>query len=625
MLNGEQQAVVNHTWGPALVLAGPGSGKTRTVVHRTARLLGEGIPPEEITLVTFTRKAAGEMQERLAHLVGEEVARRVWVSTFHSLAAGILRDTGPIKVLDAEAAREKIGQFLEELGAPRKLTAKTVQGAISRAKNAGWSEEELASQYADLEPYVTGTFRLYEQYKRGEGYLDFDDLILYAAEALKDPTLRSRWSQRARFLIVDEYQDTNLQQFLLINRLLGHERNIMAVGDPNQAIYSWRGADFRLILEFKRHFPEAQVYRLSTSYRSHSGILDAAMGVIRNNRNREDLPLKALRQGELPLKVTAETREAEALFVAEAVKYHMDQGVPPEEIAVLMRSLAYSRLVEASLSRYNIPYTVVGGVGFWARKEVKLVLNLLRASYGDKAALTTVIAQTVPGFGPKKAQKAAEDLSFLKGQPLLDVLTTAQELHGYHGIGLVNAFSSWLAHWREDFFKPILLDWTEGVLEAATERWENMEEITSALRGFVNLTPRGTLDLFLQDLLLSQEDPTGEGQGVKLMTLHASKGLEFHTVFIVGLARGLFPTWGALRQMDSLEEERRLFYVGITRAKEHLYLTTYQVGERGYNEPSPFLGEVLGQVIYYNPHIGFHGRETTKAANSLSEIASLDW
>jgi len=631
VLNEEQILVVNHTWGPALVLAGPGSGKTRTVVHRAARLMGEGVPPGEIALVTFTKKAAGEMRERLERLVGEEAAGEVWVSTFHALAAAVLRDAwGRVKVLDAEAARERIGSFLQDLSAPYRVTAKAVQGAISRAKNAGMGKAELSGLYADLEPYLSQVYDLYEAWKEEEGYLDFDDLIPAAVEALKEEEVLKRWRRRTRFLTVDEYQDTNLQQFRLVRALLGPEENLMAVGDPNQAIYSWRGADFRLILEFRRHFPQAQVYRLSTSYRSHGGILQAAVEVIRRNREREDLPLRALREGELPLKVTAEDRNGEALFVGEAVRWELDGGTPPGEVVVLMRSLSQSRLIEAALSRYGVRYTVVGGVGFWARREVRFLLDLLRASYGDKEAFVRAVAQSVPGFGPKRAREAAENPGLLrgKGEEFLQVVDWAKELHGYHGYGLAAAFGSFLNR-AKPFLQPLILDWAEGVLEAAEERWRNLEEVGSALRGFAENTPKGTLDLFLQDILLSGEEPReaeGEAGGVRLMTLHASKGMEFHTVFIVGLVEGSFPSWASARRPETLEEERRLFYVGLTRAKERLYLTSYQVGEKGPVQPSRFLGETPGRVLRYDPKVGFHGADLTDTANALADIAAgLDW
>ena len=630
MLNEEQRRVVEHLEGPALVVAGPGSGKTRTVVHRTARLLERGVSPEEITLVTFTKKAAGEMQERLGGLVGEEVAGRVWTSTFHSLAASILREAGPLRILDAEAAQKVIGRILRRIKRPKPSyqkppSAKVVQGAISRGKNAGWDEKELRKKYADLEPYLGEAYRVYEAFKEEHGLLDFDDLLIAATKVLEEnPGLQERWQAQARFLTVDEFQDTNLQQFRLLSLLLGPEENIVAVGDPNQAIYSWRGADHRLILEFKRHFPGAKVYHLATNYRSHDGIVAAALGLIRHNEGREDLPLRATREGPLPLKVTATSREGEALFVAEAAQKALAEGVPPSEIAVLMRSLSISRPLEAALRRLRIPHTVVGSVGFWARKEVRLVLSLLRASYGDPVGLLEALELAL-GKVPKELEEdpwKAKDLP--EALPLMEALEGAQALHGLVGGALPPAFTDWLERERS-FLWPILLEFAEGDKEKALDRWDHLEEVGNALKGFAETTPKGDLALFLQDVLLSQADPQGGGEGVRLMTLHASKGLEFHTVFVVGLVEGLFPSRRSLGEPDGLEEERRLLYVGLTRAKEVLYLTTYLMGDRGSAWPSRFLAEVPGRSLEYNPRIGFYGEEETQVANSLAELGSLDW
>lgn len=329
MLNPEQEAVANHFTGPALVIAGPGSGKTRTVVHRIARLIRKGVDPETVTAVTFTKKAAGEMRERLVHLVGEETATKVFTATFHSLAYHVLKDTGTVRVLPAEQARKLIGEILEDLQAPKKLTAKVAQGAFSRVKNSGGGRRELIALYTDFSPYIERAWDAYEAYKEEKRLLDFDDLLHQAVHELStDIDLQARWQHRARFLIVDEYQDTNLVQFNLLRLLLTPEENLMAVGDPNQAIYAWRGADFRLILEFKKHFPNATVYKLHTNYRSHNGIVTAAKKVITHNTQREDLDLKALRNGDLPTLVQAQSREDEALAVAEVVKRHLDQGTP---------------------------------------------------------------------------------------------------------------------------------------------------------------------------------------------------------------------------------------------------------------------------------------------------------
>lgn len=626
MLNPEQELVAAHTTGPALVIAGPGSGKTRTVVHRAAHLMNQGTPPGEIALITFTKKAAREMKDRLHHLVGDR-AEEVWVSTFHSLAAAILRQYDrALRVLDAEDAKAIIGNILEDLNAPKRITAKTAQGAISRVKNSGGGVEDLTRLYADMEPYLSRAFARYEEWKRDHGYLDFDDLLHEAVKALSDEDLRRTWSERCRYLTVDEYQDTNLIQFNLVRLLLTPEENLMAVGDPNQAIYSWRGADYRLILEFRKHFPHAAIYRLPTNYRSHRGITTAATTIITRNTTREDLPLQALRDGPPPTKVIAPTREAEALFVAEAVQGALNAGVPPEDIAILTRTLATTRPLEAALRRFRIPYTVVGGVGFWKRREVKLTLDFLRATTGDKVALANLIATLVPGFGPKKAAKAAEDPSLLKsneGRYLLSRLEDLSPIAEAKGHALALTLERWLRVHR-DYLELTLLDWSEGNREAAEERFLNMLEVANALQGFAETTPNGDLATFLQDILLEDEEEE-ETTGVKIMTLHASKGLEFHTVLITGLVEGVFPSWRSAKDPAQLEEERRLLYVGITRAKEKLYLSCYREGEKGPTYPSRFFHETPGSQVDYNPLIGYQDDETTTAVNSLATIANLDW
>ncbi|WP_167481887.1 3'-5' exonuclease [Thermus caldilimi] len=315
--------------------------------------------------------------------------------------------------------------------------------------------------------------------------------------------------------------------------------------------------------------------------------------------------------------------------MAEAAAQTLASGVPPEEIAVLMRSLSLSRPLEAALRRFRVPYTVVGGVGFWERREVKLLLHFLRAATGDTLALAEAIAATVPRFGPKKAQKAAEDPRLLlpvpEGRQLLQAVEDARRIAEARGLALAGETEAWLRRWRE-FLWPVLLDWAEGNTEAASERYMNTEEVANAMRGFAEHTPQGDLATFLQDILLEMEDGDLEKpQGVRLMTLHASKGLEFHSVFLVGLVEGVFPSWRSAQNPAQLEEERRLHYVGLTRAKENLYLTTYQVGERGPVRPSRFFTETPGQHLPYHPSIGYHGRETTEAVSGLAQIASLDW
>jgi DNA helicase-2/ATP-dependent DNA helicase PcrA len=621
----QYQKVIEHFTGPALVIAGPGSGKTRTVVRRAARLLERKVAPENITLVTFTRKAAQEMAQRLHNLVGP-AAEKILTATFHSLAYQVIREDANIRVLPADRAKEFIAKTLQELNAPAKIQAKTVQGAFSRVRNATTSlaeaEKELKTLYAELEPYATKVWEAYQDYKERKGYLDFDDLLHHAVFLLEnDSQIRARWQERARFLTVDEYQDTNLVQFRLLRLLLGPEENIMAVGDPNQAIYSWRGADYRLILEFRKHFPHSAVYELPVNYRSHKGIVEAAKAVIRNNQE-VDLPLQALRDGPLPQLVITESRDDEALFVAEAAGYHIRGGTPPEEIAVLFRSLAQTRLYEAKLRQLRIPYEIVGGRSFWERREVRLYLTALTAATGDPEAKAELLSLLVPNMGPKRAAKAVatgkypeearETLDFLgdleaaaklKGRELAATVERAFDLH------------------RKTLW-PYFLYLAEGVEEIAWERWGNMREAVDTLFAFAAHTPEGDLQTYLNDILL--EDSPGDevkesGGKVKLMTYHAAKGLEFQIVIMPGLVEGYFPFWRATQDPAALKEERRLYYVGLTRAKEHVYLSLYRVGDRGPASPSRFVKETPTRTLHYNPRVGFQGEATA----TLSELADL--
>jgi len=639
----EYQKVIEHFTGPALVIAGPGSGKTRTVVHRTVRLIERGVNPEEITLVTFTRKAAQEMANRLHNLVGP-VAEKVLAATFHSLAYQIIREDANVRVLPADRAKEFIAKTLQELNAPARIQAKTVQGAFSRVRNATTSiaeaQKELQSLYADLEPYLSQTWEAYQAYKEEKGYLDFDDLLHYAVNILNDSQIRAHWQERARFLTVDEYQDTNLVQFRLLRLLLGPEENIMAVGDPNQAIYSWRGADYRLILEFRKHFPHSAVYELPVNYRSHRGIVEAARVVIKNNRETE-LPLRALRDGPLPQLVTAESRDDEALFVAEAVSYHITRGTPPEEIAILFRTLAQTRLYEAKLRQLKVPYEIVGGRSFWERREVRLYLTALTAATGEPEAKGELLSLLVPNMGPKRAAKAVATGKYPEeARETLDFLNDLEAAAKLKGRELAVAVEGIFDFHRKTLWHHFLY-LAEGVEEIAWERWANVKEAVSTLYAFAAHTPEGDLQTYLNDILFgapapqmnrfgapapqmnrledSPDEVKENGGKVKLMTYHAAKGLEFQVVLMPSLVEGLFPIWRATQNPATLKEERRLYYVGLTRAKEHVYLSLYRVGDRGPASPSRFVQETPTRTLHYNPRVGFQGEATA----TLSELADL--
>lgn len=612
---------IHHLHGPALVLAGPGSGKTRTVVHRTVHLLGAGVDPEEITLVTFTRKAAGEMRHRLEALLGEKV-QYVFISTFHGLSARVLKMSRPgLQVLgDPEDLMKRV---LAELEAAPKIKARAVLGAISRVRNSLERESEervlegLRRLYPDLEPWAGRAYLRYREEKARLGLLDYDDLLHFAADALEeDEELRALWGRRARFFTIDEYQDTNSVQFRLVRALLGEEENLMVVGDPNQAIYAWRGANPGLILDFQKQFPNARIYTLATNYRSHRGVVEASVEVLRKGGSVHILPLEATREGPPPVKVVSPDEPTEGLFIAEAVKKVLEEGIPPKEVAVLFRSLAYSRHVEAGLRRYGIPYTVVGNVGFWERREVKLILDFLRAPK-DPLALSRLAQLFLDGIGPKRAERVVEEgPSFLEGvkggRELLSWVEAFRSLYGLKGIGLARRAEELIRNGGfRDYVFPLLLIWSDGDREDALDRWETVREVLSALRAWAEREREGDLPLFLADLEGSEES----GEGVQLMTIHASKGLEFHTVFLASLVEGRFPT----RRSTDLAEELRLFYVGLTRAKEKVYLSFPESTSWSKSGPSRFFVWCPGRRVEYNPSLGWHGDQT----DTVEELGKL--
>lgn len=620
-LNPVQRSIVAHREGPALVIAGPGSGKTRTVVERTAALLSEGVPATEITLVTFTKKAAQEMSERLTQKSGA-AASGVLALTFHSLAYRILKDSREqISVLPADEAKTLLEQLMNEAKVPRDIGVRQMQGAISRVKNTGEGIEGLIRLYPDWEPHGSKIWEAYHRKLKEGGLADFDDLLALAVEDLQaKPNLLQRWQKRTHWLTIDEYQDTNFQQFTLVQTLLTPPYNLMVVGDPNQAIYSWRGANYRLILEFKEHFPQAQIYRLGVNYRSGGGIVQAAQDLIRNNQEREELVLEATQEGPLPTRVSTENRLDEALFVAEALRYHHDRGVPYPQMAVLLRSLSLSQPLEAVLGRFGVPYTIVGGLSFWKRREVKFYLSLLEASLGKREAKVQVLSSLVPRMGPVRAERALASGKYPKeAGPALALLQDLSQVSGLLGRKLAESVDRILdAHYPT--LSPFLLELAEGDPEGADDRWSTLLEAAQTLYTFAEHTPQGDLKTYLNDILLEgQENEEDPGETVRIMTLHASKGLEFDVVFLPFLVDGLLPNGRAARKLDGLEEERRLLYVGITRARKEAYLSYHEFSERGYARPSRFLEEIPATDMDYDKGVGFHG-EQTQILNTLAEL-----
>jgi DNA helicase-2/ATP-dependent DNA helicase PcrA len=644
-LNPEQRDAVLHINGPLLILAGAGSGKTRVIAQRIAYLLSEShAPAEAILAVTFTNKAAEEMRTRVETLVGASLAGS-WISTFHALCARLLRREAhaiglprDFVIYDSSDQLALIKQILKEL----QLDDSTVQprltlSRISHAKNtmagpeffksAGWSQrgEQLVK-----------VFEKYTQGLRDNGALDFDDLLLKAVELLdKAPQVREKYADKFRFVMVDEYQDTNRPQYHLIQRLSERHRNLAVVGDPDQSIYRWRGADLRNILDFEHDFPEARVVKLERNYRSTQVILDAASAVISQNRNRKDKRLWTERKGgDLIRYFRGGDELEEADFVTRTAHFGLVSS-PECTVAVLYRTNAQSRVIEDALMRSGLAYRIVGGVRFYERKEIKDALAYLKLLINphDDVSLRRVINVPARGIG-KGVMEAVEGVAAEEAPPLLLASGIAVPAPSSLWTKLVRAVEERLvparAHASLRAFRDLLVNLTDvarkdtlsiaigkvldqtGYLqdlrddrsEDSDSRIENLMELVSAAREYESREPEASLGGFTDKLsLLSEAD---EEQGSReariwLMTLHAAKGLEFPTVIMTGLEEGVFPHSRAFEDEDELAEERRLCYVGMTRARTNLVLTGAArrrvFGEYQPMQPSRFMDEVPHHLI----------------------------
>ncbi|TBH21334.1 ATP-dependent helicase [Thermus thermamylovorans] len=622
-LNEAQRQAVLHFEGPALVVAGAGSGKTRTVVHRVAYLIAQrGVFPSEILAVTFTNKAAEEMRERLRRMV--RGAGELWVSTFHAAALRLLRVYGErvglkpgFVVYDEDDQTALLKEVLKELG----LAARPgpIKALLDRAKNRGEAPETLLQ---DLPEYYGGlsrgrlleVVRRYGEALRAQGALDFGDILLYALRLLEgDGEVLRRVRRRARFIHVDEYQDTSPVQYRLTKLLAGEEANLMAVGDPDQGIYSFRAADIKNILEFTRDFPGAKVYRLEENYRSTEAILRFANAVIARNALRLEKTLRAVRPGGEPVRLyRARDARDEARFVAEEIQR---LGPPFDRVAVLYRTNAQSRLLEQALASRGIGARVVGGVGFFERAEVKDLLAYARLALNplDGVSLKRVLNTPPRGIGPATVEKLTR-IAQERGLPLYEALRVGAEALPRpeplrHFLALMEELGDLAFGPAEGFFRHLLeaTDYPAYLKEAYPEdledRLENVEELLRAAREAEGLVE------FLDKVALTAraEEPAEAGGRVALMTLHNAKGLEFPVVFLVGVEEGLLPHRSSASTLEGLEEERRLFYVGLTRAQERLYLSHAEEREvYGRSEsarPSRFLEEVEeGLYQEYDPY-----------------------
>lgn len=620
-LNPAQAAAVETLSGPLLILAGAGSGKTKTLTHRIANLIAHGTPPSQILAVTFTNKAAREMRQRLWQLLNQESDNSPepprsfmpYMGTFHSICVRILRleylaanlDSNFV-IYDTDDQVSLIKQSIKKLKIDDKtLKPKNIQSIISRCKNNGETPADYAkTAYYSSQKSIAKIFAHYETIKRESAALDFDDLLLEVVQLFAThPEIRNRWQQRFSHILIDEYQDTNHVQYQLIKYLVNVKRNICVVGDDWQSIYSWRGADFTNILNFERDFPGAKVIKLEQNYRSTGNILAASQQIISHNKTRTTKNLFTEASDGKPLVFEATTDEsAEANWVARQILSRLVQGHHYSDFAVLYRTNAQSYAFEKAFLLAKIPYKIIGGVRFYDRKEVKDVLALLKLLLNpkDRISLERVAKNILSGIGAASLQKVFDFLEqgTLTDPKLPDLLSAKAKsalvrLQRYlQSIDLAAAPQFIVDSTLRFFdFQTILNDGTPS----GEERFNNLVTLAG------NASDYETLADFLADAaLMSSADENSAKNSVTLMTLHASKGLEFPVVFLTGLEEGLFPSLRS-DDPDEIEEERRLAYVGMTRAMQELCLTyahsRYSFGGRNYALPSRFLTE-LG----YNPY-----------------------
>lgn len=603
-LNPEQIKAVQHFEGPALVVAGPGSGKTRVLTHRVAYLIQEKQVPElNILCVTFTNKASGEIKGRVGHLLSGK-AELPWSGTFHSICAKILRKDGyhigippSYVIFDNDDQESVIKSVIKDFGIdPKKFHPRAVGETISSAK----SELVPFGEYAS---YAQGYFqktvaKIYPEYQkrlRNMNALDFDDLLFECVNLLNQvPEILNKYLQIFKYVLVDEYQDTNKAQYVLTKLLSRESKNLFVVGDMSQAIYGFRGADYRNILNFQNDYPEAKIYNLEQNYRSTQNILDAAKKIIGNNSTYIPLDLWTDRgSGEKIVVYSGNSDRDETAYVVEEISSLIASGVPYKNIAVLYRTNAQSRGIEESLIRSGIPYRIYGGQRFYARKEIKDVISFLRVVHNPKDSVSWERIINVPprGIGQKSEEKLKstgwdlEEIEIRSSIPIRDWINKSETFSTLELMEKIIADVGYIEYLNDGS-------------DEGSDRIENIQELKSVASQFLNLAD------FLENVALieSSSKPSVDSiNAVSLMTVHASKGLEFPYIFIIGMEEGLFPHTQSLGELMELEEERRLCYVAITRAMEKVFLTNAKsrlyFGSIQTNFPSRFLSEIPKELI----------------------------
>ena len=631
-LNGPQRDAVQHQEGPLMIFAGAGSGKTRVITCRIARLIADGVPPHRIIAVTFTNKAAREMRERVQEMVSEEAGKQMWLGTFHSTCAKLLRIDGKHIGLDPNFViyddGDQVG-IVRDIIKRKNLDEKTIQARavlneISRAKEQLWTPEQYKDQAAGFfERIVSEIYPLYIDALRKASALDFDDIVLFAVRLLEQrQDVREKYQERFLHVLIDEYQDVNFSQYKLASLLSGKHHNITVVGDDDQSIYAWRGADVSLMMRFSSDHPNVKVIKLEQNYRSTKNILDTAYHVIRHNRSRTDKRLWTENNDGVPVQVReAGTEMDEAMMVADMILKDQRAGRRKYgDFAVLYRTNAQSRVVEEVFLTMRIPHVLVGGQRFYDRKEIKDMVAYLRLALNplDTASMNRVLNVPARGIGPGTL-KPLMDWAEARDASLWDAMLDQANQSGMRPSSL-KAFRQFIGLVQEahDLSErgpvvPVLkfllqASGYQDMLKAerteeAIGRLENLQELINVAQQYDFTAETPSLTEFLENIaLIADVDQLNEsGDAVTLMTLHSSKGLEFPVVFLLGLEEGVFPHSRSLGNDRELEEERRLAYVGMTRAREELKLMYARrrtmFGQPNFNKRSRFLDDIPGELV----------------------------
>ncbi len=630
-LNDRQLEAVRQVEGPVLIMAGAGSGKTKALTCRIAYMLRQGIRPGEILAITFTNKAAKEMKERVHGLIGP-AADRIWISTFHSFGVRFLRReinnyppyNEKFTIYDSDDSKQLVKNVLKELNLDDKMfPPNAVQGSISNAKNKLLSPKAFRKEVGGnfYNQRIADCYDLYDKHMKQNNALDFDDLLFVTTALLANETIRKRWQDRFHYILIDEYQDTNHAQYLMAKYITGNLQNICAVGDADQSIYSWRGADLRNIMDFKSDYPRAKIIKLEQNYRSTQTILDAANAVIANNPDRPSKTLWTSQRGGSHLQwYTADDEHDEAEFIVNVMKKkHEENREPYGNMAVLYRMNAQSRVLEELLVKRGIAYTMVGGTKFYDRAEIRDIMAYLKVinNFRDNISLARIINVPKRGIGNTTVQKLNDyanegGMSMFEGIMAVggSSISSAAQAKLQKFAALIFDFLNASTEGNVfDLIQKIMTD--TGYLNQLQEsddpqaqsREENLGELLSVAKDFVNSHPEGGLQDFLEQVALVNDVDTYQetDDKVTLMTMHSAKGLEFPIVFLPGMDEGIFPGVRSLMDESKLEEERRLCYVAITRAKKELYLSNAHMrtmyGQLKPYIPSRFLDEIPPDLV----------------------------